>query len=98
MKDHYVEKSGYWVYDDKTKTLIHFYNYPFFSKNPSQWIYVDGPGTIQIKDDKIVKFIPYTKSFDDLDKDELKCWVHKPTEYVGFTERYFYCTVCGTKL
>jgi hypothetical protein len=97
MKDHYVEKSGYWIYDSITKTLTHSDMYPYFN-GVSDWIYVDGPGVIQVKNDVIFKFIPQTDSFDDLDKIELKCWVHKPKEYIGFTEKYFYCTVCGTKL
>jgi hypothetical protein len=101
MTEHYVEKSGYWVYDVTLKTLTHSERYPYNNWTTGRlidWIYVDGPGKVKIKNDKILDFTPQHKGFDNLDQDELKCWTHRPKEYVGFTEKYFYCTVCGTKL
>lgn len=99
MITHYVEKPGYWIYDKSTRTLIHSDNFSQSSNiKATDWIYVDAPGTIRIKNDKIVDFIPYIKDFGDIEKSELKCWTHKPKEYIGFTEKYFYCSICGTKL
>ena len=96
--EHYVEKSGYWIYNRQTKTFTNSTTYPYPTAGVDDWIYVDGPGTIRVQRDKILDFVPYHKSFDDIEKNELKCWVHKPKEYVGFTDKYFYCSICGTKL
>lgn len=98
ITEHYVEKSGYWIYNKQTKTLTNSSVYPYPAGTVDDWIYVDGPGTIRVKDDKILNFTPKHQGFDSLDQDELKCWVHKPKEYIGFTEKYFYCSVCGAKL
>lgn len=101
MTEHYVEKSGYWIYDVKSKTLTHSEKYPYYNSTSNgiiDWIYVDGPGKVTVKNDKILNFTPQHDGFDNLDRDELKCWAHKPKEYIGFTDKYFYCSVCGTKL
>ena len=98
MIERFVGKSGYWIYDKSTGELAHSETYPRYVKNITDWIYVDGPGKVRIKNDKILDFTPEHRGFDNLEQDELKCWVHKPKEYIGFTEKYFYCSICGTKL
>lgn len=90
---HFVEKSGYWVYDEKTKTIRHQTTYPYHNIN--QWVYTGGPGYIVVQDDKILDFHP---SEIDLNKLTTLGCIHSAKEYIGFTDTFLYCERCGIKL
>lgn len=94
QRRHYVEKSGYWVYNSKTKTVVHHLGYPYHTSDP--WIYAGSKGYIVTDDDEILDFFP---ELDTLDKErnELICY-HISKEYVGFTDKFLYCEKCGIKL
>lgn len=89
---HYVKKSGYWVYDSRTKTVIHQNTYPYHTSD--SWVYVSCPGHILTDGDGIVEFFPEVS--DDPSKDK-RCF-HSPKTYVGFTDTFSYCEKCGAKL
>jgi len=98
ITEHYVEKSGYWIYNTISKTFTHSSVYPHATGVLSEWIYAAGPGTIRVKNGQILDFIPYLNNNEEMQKESSKCWTHRPKEYIGFTEKYFYCEVCGIKL
>jgi len=91
---HYVEKTGYWIYDSVDKKVRHSDMYPYH--NIHQWVYVGSPGHIIIQDDKILDFIPINDT-DSYDLNKPFCY-HIPKEYIGFTDKFMYCAKCGIKL
>lgn len=91
---HFVEKSGYWVYDAQSKTLRHQHIYP--TSNLNNWIYASSQGHVLVEDDNIVDFYPID-DIDNFERNELMCF-HVAKEYVGFTDRFMFCTKCGVKL
>lgn len=91
---HFVEKPGYWVYDTLTKTLKHQHIYP--SHNLNNWIYASTQGHVLVDDDSIIDFYPIDDT-DTFERNELTCF-HVPKEYVGFTDKFMYCSKCGIKL
>lgn len=94
QRKHYVEKSGYWVYDSHTKSVIHQLGYPYHTSAP--WVYTGSPGYIVTEDDEILDFYPDLDPLDH-EREELNCR-HSPKEYVGFTDKFSYCEKCGVKL
>lgn len=90
----FVEKPGYWVYDSQTKTLKHQITYP--NHNIDHWIYAGSQGYVVLDNDKIVEFYPID-DMDSFERNELTCF-HIAKEYLGFTDKFMYCTKCGIKL
>lgn len=94
QKRYYVGKPGYWVYDPDAKTVSHQHTYPYH--NIRQWLYAGSPGYIVIEDDKILDFYP--DSDERANEPTQPFCYHIPKEYIGFTDKFMYCSKCGVKL
>jgi len=90
---HFVDRPGYWVYDPKTRTITHHQSYPV--TNIDHWIYCGSQGHVLVKNDKIIDFYPAEKETTDQNKNYC---LHSSKEYIGFTDRFMYCSKCGIKL
>ena len=91
---HYIDKPRYWVYDPYTKKISHQHSYPYH--NMKQWLYAGSPGHVVVEDDQILDFYPIDDS-NSKEQNKPYCY-HMPKEYVGFTDKFMYCSKCGEKL
>jgi hypothetical protein len=84
-----VRERGYWFINEETNDLEYSSWFPVFVTG--DWIFVEGPGTIEVENNKIKGFVREAAFSSPT------CPPHKMIEYVGFTDCFYYCEKCNFK-